>query len=104
MTDIHDVIESLEFVFEGRLDTYAGVRRFTVVSDPVSIEWVDDEQVNRTLERLEEIYKQTHTVAQIEKHQTINGQSVKKYVVVPVKPLFAGDGEGNQRRMRSPAE
>gem|GEM_PF-4153117 len=104
MTDIHDVIESLEFVFEGRLDTYARVQRLTIVSDRVSVDGIDPAEFDIVLERLEELYAETHSVAQIRKWRSINGQFVKTYVVVPVKPLFPDIDGRSQGRHQSAAD
>lgn len=104
MTDVHDVIESLEIVVEGRLDIYARVRRLAIVSDRISTDGIDTTEFDAVLERLEELYAETHSVAQIEKWRSINGQFVKTYVVVPVKPLFP-DADGRPRgRHRSAVE
>ena len=101
--EVHDCIERLEHVFEGRLDVYARVRRIAVVSDPVPADQFDGDAFESALERLEACYE-THSLARLEKWRPSDDRVVKSYVIVPVKPLFPRDRSDDESRIRSTAE
>lgn len=103
--EVHDCIERLEHVFEGRLDVYARVRRLAVVSDPVSADRFDADAFESALESLEDCYEM-RSLARLEKRRSSGGRVVKSYVVVPVKPLFPRDrtGGNDESRVESVAE
>ena len=103
---VHDCIEQLEYVFEGRIDVYARVRGVAVVTDPVPADRFDRDAFDAALERLEDCYAETHSLTRLEKWRPADDGLVKSYVVVPVKPLFPRDraDEGEKPRIRSPAE
>ena len=86
--EVHELIEEIERVFEGRVDVYARVDRLAIVTDRVSSEQLDGGELETVLESLEDLYSETHALARIEKWQTMDGQLVKTYVAIPVKPLF----------------
>lgn len=98
--EIHDCIERLEHAFEGRLDVYARVRGIAAVSDPVPEAQFDRDAFEAALERLESCYAETHSVTRLEKWRSVDGELVKSYVVVPVKPLFPRDSEADEPRVR----
>lgn len=101
---VHDRIEELERVFEGRLDVYARVSSLAVVTDRVPSEEFDAAAFDAVLDRIERGYAETHSLARLEKWRTIDGRLVKSYVVVPVKPLFPRDETGRRKRLRSVAD
>ncbi|RKD97801.1 hypothetical protein [Halopiger aswanensis] len=102
--EVHDCIERLEHVFEGRVDVYARVDGVAAVSDCVPADQFDGDAFEAALERLESCYAETHSVARLEKWRRIDGRLVKSYVVVPVKPLFPRDRTDDAPAIRSPAE
>ncbi|WP_321576072.1 hypothetical protein [Halosolutus gelatinilyticus] len=102
--EIHDCVEDLERVFEGRLDVYARTDGIAVVSDRVPADQFDRDAFETTLDRLEACYAGTHSVARLEKWRPAGSRLVKSFVVVPVKPLFPRDSAARASRVRSPAE
>lgn len=92
--EVHDLIEELEHVFEGRVDVYARVDRLAVVTDWVPGEQLDASEIDAALDTLEDLYAETHALARLEKWRSIEGQLVKTYVAVPVKPLFPRSDDG----------
>lgn len=88
MGDVQDRIDELERAFEGRLDVYARTSSLAVVSDPVPMDQFDETAFEAALERIEDGYDGTHSVARLEKWRPFDGRLVKSYVVVPVRPLF----------------
>ena len=101
--EVHDCIERLEHVFEGRLDVYARVRRLAVVSDPVSADRFDADAFEDALESLEDCYE-AHSLARLEKWRPSDDRLVKSYVVVPVKPLFPRTRTADEPRAESVVE
>nr|WP_306060073.1 hypothetical protein [Natronococcus sp. AD5] len=103
-SEIHECIEELEYVFEGRLDVYARTNGVAVVSDRVLADRFDRNAFESALDRIEACYAETHSIARLEKWRPSGGQLVKSFVVVPVKPLFPDDPTGKAPRARSTAE
>lgn len=103
---IHDCIEDLEYVFEGRLDVYARVRGIAVATDPVPADQFDGDAFDAAIDRLEECYAETHSLTRLEKWRPGDEGLVKSYVVVPVKPLFPRKRTdvSEEPQVRSPAE
>ena len=101
--EVHDCIERLEHVFEGHLDVYARVRGLAVATDPVPAARFDGDAFETTIERLEACYE-TRSLARLEKWRSSDGQLVKSYVVVPVKPLFPRERTADAPRVRSAVE
>ena len=101
--EVHDCIERLEHVFEGRLDVYARMRRLAVVSDPVSADRFDADAFEAALESLEDCYE-ARSLARLEKWRPSDDRVVKSYVVVPVKPLFPRDRTDDEPRAQSAVE
>jgi hypothetical protein len=98
--EIHDWIDALEHAFEGYLDVYARRGRVAVVTDRVPAERFDGEAFDAVLERIEDGYAGTHSVAHLEKWRRADGRLVRAHVLVPVKPLFpraGGDGTAADR-------
>ncbi|MFC4543669.1 hypothetical protein ACFO5R_17215 [Halosolutus amylolyticus] len=102
--DVHDCIEDLEHVFEGRLDVYARTNGIAVVSDRVSAAQFDRDAFERAVARIEDYYAETHTVARLEKWRPGGDRLVKSFVIVPVKPLFPHESSEKAPRVRSAAE
>ncbi|WP_265111325.1 hypothetical protein [Halosolutus halophilus] len=102
--DVHDCVEDLEYVFEGRLDVYARTNGIAVVSDRVSADQFDRDAFERVVERIEDCYAGTRTVARLEKWRPGGDRLVKSFVVVPVKPLFPDESSEKAPRVRSAAE
>lgn len=102
--EVHECIEELEHVFEGRLDVYARVRGMAVATDPVPADQFDRVAFEAALKRLEDCYAETHSLARLEKWRPSEGRLTKSYVVVPVKPLFPRDRTDDVPRVRSAAE
>ncbi|QRV16148.1 hypothetical protein JMJ58_04420 [Haloterrigena salifodinae] len=101
--EVHDCIERLEHVFEGRLDVYARTRRLAVVSDPVSADRFDADAFEAALESLEDCYE-ARSLARVEKWRPSDDRLVKSHVVVPVKPLFPPDRTVDEPRIESVVE
>ncbi|GAB3677577.1 hypothetical protein [Halopiger thermotolerans] len=102
--EVHDCIERLEYAFEGRVDVYARVQGVAAVSDPVPDAQFDRDAFEEALERLESCYAETHSVTRLEKWRSIDGELVKSYVVVPVKPLFPQERSADAPTVRATAE
>lgn len=102
--DVHDRIEELERLFEGRLDVYARTNGIAVATDHVPAATFDVDAFEAVLERLEAVYDGTHRLARLEKWRSIDGQLVTAYVVVPVKPLFPRADADESGRVPTPAE
>ncbi|MCU4740112.1 hypothetical protein OB955_03265 [Halobacteria archaeon AArc-m2/3/4] len=101
--DVTDRVEELEYAFEGRLDVYARVSSIAIVSDRVPAEQFDTDRFEAVLDRIEDTYAETHSLARLEKWRPFDDRLVKSYVVVPVKPLFPAAAE-RPKRVRSLAE
>ncbi|WP_255169836.1 hypothetical protein [Natrononativus amylolyticus] len=101
---VHDRIDELERVFEGKLDVYARVSSLAVVTDRVPSEQFDVAAFESALDRIEGCYADTHSLARLEKWRTTDGRLVKSYVVVPVKPLFPRDETDRPDRVRPAAD
>ena len=104
--ELRECIERLEYAFEGRLDVHARVRGVAAVSDAVPADQFDRDAFEAALERLEDCYAETHSLTRLEKWRPSDGQLVKSYVIVPVKPLFPRDRNRTEDapRTRSAAE
>lgn len=102
--DVHDRIEDVERLFEGRLDIYARMQSIAVVTDRVPAETFDVDAFEAVLDSIEDAYAGTHRLARLEKWRSIDGRLVTSYVVVPVKPLFPRDAGDESTRIASPAE
>lgn len=102
--DVHDCIEELEYVFEGRLDVYARTNGIAVATDRVPTDGFDEEAFETVLDRIEDCYSGTHSVARLEKWRPGGDRLVKSFVVVPVKPLFPRTSAEKAPRVRSAAE
>lgn len=101
---LHDCIEELEMVFEGRLDVYARTRGVAVASDTVSAAQFDENAFEAAIDRIEDCYPETHTLARLEKCRPAGGRLVTTHVVVPVKPLFPRQSPKEKQSVRSTAE
>lgn len=99
-----DRIDELERVVEGRLDVYARPSGIAVVTDRVPAAHFDADVFDRILERVEAHYAETHSLARLEKWRSIDGELVKSYVVVPVKPLFPRQSTDRPAAPRAPAD
>lgn len=86
---LRDGIEDVERVVEGRLDVYARVSSVALVTDRVPADQFDVEAFESILDRIEDAYAGTRSLVCLEKWRVIDGDLVKSYVAVPVKPLFA---------------
>ncbi|WP_195893086.1 hypothetical protein [Halopiger djelfimassiliensis] len=102
--EVHGCIEALERVFEGRLDVYARTNGIAVATDRVPAAQFDGDAFETAIDRLEECYAETHSLARLEKWRPADGRVVKSYVVVPVKPLFPRERADDAPRARSAAE
>lgn len=101
---VADHIAELEVVFEGSLDVYARSSGLAAVSDAVPASRFDPDDFRSVLDRIEETYAETHTLATVEKWRRLDGAVVESHVVVPVKPLFSKDRSADTRRVGAPAE
>ncbi len=97
-------IEDLERVFEGRIDVYARTSGIAVVSDAVSGEQFDPTTFLEILDQINDSYAEMYTLATIEKWQSMDGQLVKNYVIVPVKPLFPRAEPDRSTQVRATSE
>lgn len=102
--EIHECIEELEYVFEGRLDVYARTNGIAVVSDRVLADQFDRDAFETVLDRIEAYYAETHSIARLEKWRPSGSQLVKSFVVVPVKPLFPRASAKKTPRVQSATE
>lgn len=102
--DVHDRIEELEHVFEGRLDVYPRLRGVSVVTDRVAAEEFDVDAFETILDSVENVYAETHRLARLKKWRSIDGRVVASYVVVPVKPLFPHSAIDESKRIASQAD
>lgn len=91
--DVRARIDDLEAVFEGRLDVFAKRDGVTVVTDAVPRGQFETDAFDDVLDDLEALYEGTHSLAVLEKWRTLEERVVKRYVVVPVKPLFRTESE-----------
>lgn len=102
--EVHECIEELEYAFEGRLDVYARTNGIAVASDRVRADQFDRDAFESALDRIEESYAETHSVARLEKWRPSGGQLVKSFIVVPVKPLFPDEPIKKAPEVRSTPE
>ncbi|SFC33965.1 hypothetical protein SAMN05444422_10788 [Halobiforma haloterrestris] len=100
---VHDRIEDLEYLFEGRLDVVPQLRGIAVTTDRVPAADFDADAFDAILDRIEEAYADTHRLARLEKWRSIDGRVVRSSVVVPVRPLFRTGGTKAETEA-SPAE
>lgn len=102
--EVHDRIEELEHVFEGRLDVYARLGGIAVTTDPIPANQFDRDAFEAALDRLEDCYADTHSLARLEKWRPSGDRLVKSFVVIPVKPLFPRDRTDDAPQIRSAAD
>lgn len=98
---IHGWIEDLEHVFEGRLDVYARRGSITVVTDHLSADLFDTAAFDAVCERIEDGYRDSHSLAHVEKWRRNDGRLVRAHVIVPVKPLFPHAESGDSAKARA---
>ncbi|WP_254862818.1 hypothetical protein [Halovivax gelatinilyticus] len=75
-----------------------------MVSDAVSGEQFDPTTFLEILDQINDSYAEMYTLATIEKWQSMDGQLVKNYVIVPVKPLFPRAEPDRSTQVRATSE
>lgn len=101
---LHDCIDELAIVFEGRLDIHPRKHGIAVVSDAVPADQFEADAFESVLDRIEDCYPETYTLARIEKCRPAEGRLVTSHVVVPVKPLFPHAPTDRTQQPRSATE
>lgn len=98
---ILDQIDRLARACDGRLDQLPRRDGLAVVTDHVPSHRFDEAAFRVAVDELATHYPETYVVRAVERWSVHDGRTCKRYVVVPVRPLFADRPDA---RSDSPAE